>query len=115
MALPKRAEAFEYYVELVSQADTKLFQVNPTLAAGDVQVSIDGGAFANLATLPSVSPASGRQVKVKLSAAEMTGDNIGVQFVDAAGAEWCDRYDDFSLGTRTAEDLTFLVTKRTGV
>lgn len=87
---PKRATEFIFYAGLVSQADTKLFQANPTLAAGDVKVSIDGGALANLNTLPTVTPASGRLVKITLSVAEMTGDNIQVIFNDAAGAEWCD-------------------------
>lgn len=82
--------AYTFYVGLASQADTKLFQANPTLAAGDVKISIDGGAFANITSLPTISPAAGRQVKVALTAAEMNGNFIAVQFVDAAGAEWCD-------------------------
>ena len=88
--LPKKNAAFTFYVGLVDQADTKLFKSNPTLAAGDVQVSIDGAALGNLATLPDVDPNSSKLVKVDLSAAEMNGDNIQVIFSDAAGAEWCD-------------------------
>lgn len=87
---PKKNVAFEFYVFLTSQADIKLFQVNPTLAAGDVKVSIDGGAFANLTTLPDVNPSGGRAVRVQMSQSEMNGDNIIIQFSDAAGAEWCD-------------------------
>lgn len=87
---PKKNTAFTFYVFLVSQADIKLFQVNPTLASGDVKVSVDGAAFANLTTLPVVTPSGGRGVKVDLSADEMNGDTIIVQFVDAAGSEWCD-------------------------
>ncbi len=87
---PKKNTAFEFYVFLTSQADVKLIQTNPTLAAGDVKVSIDGGAFANPTTLPAVTPAAGKGVKVSLSASEMNGDNIIVYFSDAAGAEWCD-------------------------
>lgn len=87
---PKKNVAFEFYVFLTSQADIKLFQVNPTLAAGDVKVSIDGGAFANLTTLPVVTPAGGRAVKVSMAQSEMNGDNIIIQFSDASGAEWCD-------------------------
>jgi hypothetical protein len=86
----KRATEYICYVCLTSQADNKLFQVNPTLAAGDVKVSLDGGAFNNLTTLPVVTPAGGRAVKVTLSIAEMTADNVEVVFSDAAGAEWCD-------------------------
>lgn len=89
---PKKNTAFTFYTALTSQADATAFQANPTLAAGDVQVSTDGGAFANLATLPVVTPALGASVKVDLSAAEMNGDNIAVQFIDAAGDEWNDQH-----------------------
>jgi hypothetical protein len=88
---PKKNTALIFYTSLTSQADPRLLQANPTLATGDVKVSIDGGALANLATLPSVSPASSVMVKVSLSAAEMNGDNITVVFRDAAGAEWGDQ------------------------
>ena len=87
---PKRATQFIFYVGLVSQADTKVFQSNPTIAAGDFKVSIDGGALANLTTLPTVDPAASKAVKITLSIAEMTGDNIQLICSDASGAEWCD-------------------------
>jgi len=87
---PLKNSAFVFYVGLTSQADTKLFQTNPTLAAGDFQVSIDGGGLGNLATLPDVDPNASKLVKISLSAAEMNGDNIQVIGSDAAGAEWCD-------------------------
>lgn len=63
-------------------------QANPTLASGDVQVSKDGGAFSNLDSLPTVSPASGVQVKVTLSDVECSAKSIMVRFKDAAGDEW---------------------------
>ena len=107
---PKRATEYIFYVMLRSQADTKLFQANPTLAAGDVKVSKDGGAFANLGTLPAVTPAGGRAVKVTLSAAEMTADNVVVQFVDAAGAEWCDLAISIQTAARQIDDLAFPTT-----
>jgi len=87
---PTRGLEYIFYVTLIDQSDTRLFKANPTLAAGDVKVSIDGGAQANLTTLPTVTPAAGKHVKVTLSAAEMSGRNISVVFSDAAGAEWCD-------------------------
>lgn len=85
---PKKNTAFTFALSLVETAARPNFKANPTLATGDFKVSIDGGAFNNLATLPTVSPASGRNVQVALSAAEMNGDRIVVQAVDAAGAEW---------------------------
>lgn len=107
---PKRGTALTFYVSLVSQANTKLMQANPTLAAGDVQISKDGGAFANLTTLPVVTPASGRAVKVDLSATEMTADSVVVQFVDAAGSEWCDLFVGIQTAARQIDDLTFPTT-----
>lgn len=86
---PLRGVAYEFYVSLRSQANVKVFQANPTLAAGDVKVSKDGGALANLTTLPA-AVSSSKLVKVNLSATEMTADNVTVIFSDAAGAEWCD-------------------------
>jgi hypothetical protein len=104
---PKRGVALELWVGLASQADTKLLQANPTLAAGDVKVSKDGGALANLATLPTVTPAAGKIVKVSLSAAEMTADNVTVVFSDAAGAEWCDLVLNVQTAARQVDDLAF--------
>jgi len=107
---PKKNTANTFYVGLVSQANTKLFQVNPTLAIGDVKVSTDGGAFANITTLPVVTPAAGRAVKVDLSAAEMNGDNIIVTFVDAVGAEWSDLLVNLQTSARQIDDLAFPAT-----
>lgn len=102
---PEKAAAFTTYVFLVSQANTKIFQVNPTLAAGDAMVKIDDGVFNPLATLPVVSPAGSDTVKVELSAAEMNGDNIVVRFKDQAGAEWCDAGFNLQTTTKQIDDL----------
>jgi hypothetical protein len=48
-----------FYVALKPRTATGHFQTNPTLASGDVKISIDGGAFANLGTLPDVEPNAG--------------------------------------------------------
>lgn len=88
MTTPKKNVAYEFYIGVISTADTGNFQVNPTIAAGDFQVSTNGGAFANLATLPVVTPAGGRLIKINLSAAEMNANKIVLQGVDAAGNEW---------------------------
>jgi len=90
MVPPQKGVEYIFYISLVSQADTKLMQNNPTLAAGDVLVSTDGGATSNLDTLPAVTPASSDIVKVTVSTTEMNGDNIIIVFSDAAGSEWCD-------------------------
>jgi len=107
---PKKNAAFVFSIGLVSQADTKLLKASPAIAAGDFKVSIDGGAFVNLATLPVVTPASGKAVQVTLSAGEMNGDNIAVLASDAAGAEWCDRLVSIQTVTNQADDQAKEVT-----
>lgn len=107
---PKKNTAYIMYVGLVDQANTKLLKANPTLATGDVKVSIDGGAFANLATLPDAEPNSSAAVRVQLSSSEMNGDNIVVQFIDAAGAEWCDQLINLQTSARQIDDLTYPAT-----
>lgn len=106
---PKKNTAFIMYTALVSQADTKLLKSGPTLAAGDFKVSIDGGAFANLATLPTNTP-SGVALKISLSSGEMNGDNILIACIDAAGAEWCDQAINIQTSARQIDDLTFPAT-----
>jgi len=88
--------AVDFYITLKT-AGTNNFQANPTLVAGDVQISIDGGTFNNLTTLPSAVPAAGNQVKIPLSAAEVTGKVMSIHFIDAAGAEW----DDLEINIET--------------
>lgn len=88
---PVKNEDFIFYIALEDYTNPGNFDVNPTIAAGDFQVSKDGGAFANLSTLPAVEPASSRMVKVTLSATEMNADNVVIQGVDQTSPkEWAD-------------------------
>lgn len=107
---PKKNVEYIFYIGLVSQANTKTLQSNPTIAAGDFKVSTDGGALANLGTLPAVTPASSKMVKVTLSAAEMNGDNITVVCSDASGAEWCDLIINFQTAANQVDDLAAALT-----
>lgn len=102
---PKRATAFKFYIGLVDQSDTKKLKVNPTIASGDFKVSKDGGAFANLTTLPSANPASGAAIMIDLSGTEMTADNVVVQCIDASGAEWCDQLINLQPTVSQLDDL----------
>lgn len=102
---PKRATEYITYVTLIDSASGQTFKVNPTLAAGDVKVSIDGGPENNIALLPAVTPAGSRRIKVLLSPAEMTGDNIGILFSDVAGAEWNDLYIHLQTTLRQIDDI----------
>lgn len=107
---PKRGVAYKFYIGLVDQSNTKVLKANPTIASGDFKVSKDGGAFANLTTLPSANPASGVAVMVDLSATEMTADNIVVSCIDAAGAEWCDQLINIQPTVRQLDDLAYPAT-----
>lgn len=112
---PKKNAAHSFYVALESQGSPGLFQANPTLAAGDVKVSIDGQALTNLTTLPVVTPAGSKWVLVSLTAGEMNGDDVVVQFSDAAGAEWYDLGYPMQPQTRAPSDLAFPVTSGRGM
>lgn len=107
---PKKGAEFIFYISLVSQANTKVMQSNPTIAAGDFKVSIDGGALANPSTLPAVTPASSKMVKVTLSTSEMNGDNITLIASDASGSEWCDLVVNIQTSARQIDDLAFPTT-----
>lgn len=101
MPLPRRSVAYEFSVFLSLGGS---FIVNPTLAAGDFQISQDGSAFVNLTTLPVVEPAGSRRVKINLSALEMTADKVSVVGVDAVGAEWDDVAIDLDVPLNNEED-----------
>ena len=79
LTFPIRGVTYTFDVSLVSQANPLVFQNAPTIVAGDVLVSIDGGATAPITNLPVVA---GKIVTVTLTAAEMTGDRISVLFSD---------------------------------
>lgn len=103
------------YVSLAPRTPNGQWQSNPTLASGDVKVSIDGGALANLSTLPAVTPASSKLVKITLSQAEVNGDNITIIFSDAAGSEWCDLTINLQTVARQIDDLAFPNTSGRGM
>lgn len=102
---PKKNSAFILYFALPSMAATGSFQSAPTLAAGDFKVSIDGGALANLTTLPTNTP-GGVMVKASFSASEMNGDNITLVAIDqTATKEWADTVINIQTSARQIDDL----------
>lgn len=97
MADPVKGVPFTFHIALTSQGNRPALQSAPTLAAGDVLVAGGNGAgalsaFANIATLPTVSPAGSVNVLVTLSAAEMNFDHVVVLFRDVAGFEWDEKH-----------------------
>lgn len=105
-AFPVKGAAYSFGAGLFARSNNQL-KANPTLASGDFKISKDGGAFANLATLPSVEPASGTRITIALSSGEMGADEVVITAVDGAGDEWHDAmwvlhtvgndYDDLSV------------------
>lgn len=86
---PVKAQQLIFPVSFFGSDGTLL--LNPTLAAGDVIVSTDFGAFGNLNTLPTISPSNSGQAQVTVSAGEMNGDVVRLQFVDQTSPkEWQD-------------------------
>ena len=75
--------------KLVDRA-TGQYRVTPTLAAGDFKIEKDGGAAANLATLPIVAPAGGSSVELSFTASEMQCRQATITASDVSGAEWAD-------------------------
>lgn len=99
---PIKNVIYSFIVSLTDQANALLFKSAPTLAAGDVKVSTDGGALGNITTLPT---AVGKIVTVTLSAVEMNGDSVVVIFSDDAGDEWCDLIVELRPAAVTIGDL----------
>lgn len=107
---PKINTIYIFYISLVSQANTKIFQANPTIAAGDFLVATGDGAPGNLGTLPVVDADFTKRLKVTLSAAEMNDGNVTFIASDAAGAEWCDLTINIQTSARQIDDLAFPAT-----
>ena len=100
---PLKNTAWEFWCNLGSQADTDIFQDNPTLAEGDVTVILDGVNQNNIDTLPVVVAGATRWLHVQLSADELNGDKmVGVLFHDVADDEWQDVSFTFSIEQNVA-------------
>lgn len=112
---PKKNTAWIGYIGLTDQSNTKLLKAAPTIAAGDFKISKDGGAFANLTNLPTVTPSGGTAVQLSLTSTEMNADNIVIACIDAAGAEWCDQLLNIQTSARQIDDLAFPITSGNGI
>lgn len=88
MSEPKLNQSFTDYMIVEDSLNPGKAKVNPTIAAGDFQVSGNGAAFANLTNLPTKLPASSEMVQIILTAAEMNFSRVVVRARDVAGGEW---------------------------
>ena len=109
MGQPIKGQAYEFFMSLTDINDPAFFINNPTLAAGDFKVSVDGGALSNLSTLPAVTPIGSSIVKFNLSAIEMSGDKVVVTGKDAAGEEWGDILAFLDLETGTIQTMLDII------
>jgi len=100
--LKKNTAGQQRFVFVFDGSDIK---TTPTIVAGDFQVSIDGGAFGNLTTLPTESPAASGQVEVQFSQPETNGDTIAMRWIDQAGADWDNGAATWETDTSTFADL----------
>ena len=57
------------------------FAIDPPVVVGDIQISLDGGAFANPLTPPTVTAGSAI-ARVSLTAAESNVDTIDIRCLD---------------------------------
>lgn len=107
---PKKNDAsgFVTYVSLVSQANPFIFQVNPTLAAGDIKVAVDDAAPGNISAM-AVDADFTKRVKLTLSQAQTNGDVLTIICSDAAGAEWCDREITLHTSGQTLNEIDALI------
>lgn len=88
---PKKNEDFAIDVPLMDMANPGRNKANPTLAAGDVKVRKDTGAFANVGTLPAVVNSGERMVRLALTSTETDADIVTVEFHDVTEPpEWAD-------------------------
>jgi len=71
---------------------------NLTLAAGDVKVSIDGGALTNITALPTENPVGSGLYDVTLSVAETTGKRVNILVIDQTSTK---DFDDTVISRET--------------
>lgn len=89
--IPLKGQSYTFEVTLLDASDGNTLKVNPTIVGGDVKISKDGGALANLTNTPTTSPAGSAIVQVTLTDAEMDADRIDILFVDQTSPkEWAD-------------------------
>ncbi len=88
MAVPEKGVAFVFDIAL-RDSITGEFRIDPTISPGDFKVKQDDGVFNNIATDPIVQPAGSSNIKVSLSATEMTADRLVVEALDITPTvEW---------------------------
>ena len=102
MTTPKAGVAYTFSISLFDVANPGRLKLTPTIATGDFKVSINGGALANLASLPVETPVNSGIVVVSLAGAEV-GTKTVVRWLDP-GFEWSDGSYFFDAPAYTIDD-----------
>ena len=106
MAEPKQGVSFSFRLSLVDALNPEGFLANPPIAAGDFQRSLDGGALANLDTLPVVDPAGSTGVLFTTSIAEMTAQELRIYGKDqTVPTAWQEMEVVFNLPQNIVDDV----------
>ena len=88
---PVKGVAFTFIASMEDMSNPGSYKSTPTIAAGDFQVSKDGGAYANMTDIPVVTPAASIDVQGVLTATEMNADRVKVKAIDQTSPkEWAD-------------------------
>jgi len=102
------------FFQFLEDADnSSLFLVDPTIEAGDFQISNGGGPFVNLQILPVVEPAGSPQVKFSLTENERSNPGALIFGKDQSGDEW--REIVFTPSDCTPETTNTIVAGKAGV
>lgn len=79
LAKYNQAATFDVPLQIAGTLD---LYASGSIVAGDVKISKDGGAFANVTTLPTEAPAASGIYTLSLSATELSAERVMVKFVD---------------------------------
>jgi len=91
MMLVKYGVAVDVYLPAITRGSQD-FKLTPTLATNDCLVYKDGGAGATITAIPTNSPAGSAQIKVALTADEVSAKIVTVQLRDVdVTKEWEDQ------------------------
>jgi len=110
MAGPVKGQEYIHNLPGLSDVgDPQFFKVDPTFATGDWKVRRDNGAFGNLTTLPVVDPAGTSNIKITISALEMTADQVVILAHDVNGEQWSDWGMTINLDTNSTDNIMDLL------
>ena len=108
--LIKYNTASNIFTTLVEYGDVSIIS-NPIIAAGDVQISKDGGAYTNIINMPQVS---GSIITVILTSFETTCSSLNIKFSDQTSLkQWNDKILSYTTYGNSSAYVSFDYTNTT--